>query len=58
MKYLVISLALLMDAAILYTLFGIGNVSLDWMSIGLIAVLVAGTIYHCLLASSKGADND
>lgn len=57
MKYLTIILALLMDAAVLYTLFGIGNTSFDWMTALVIAVLVLGTVYHSLLAW-QGAEHD
>ena len=57
MKYLTIVLALLMDAAVLYTLFGIGNTNFDWMTALVIAVLVLGTVYHCTLAWQEVNDD-
>lgn len=50
MRYAILGLIILIDCAILYTLFGAGNLNLGWAEALIVFVLAADVLYSAAAA--------
>lgn len=50
MRYAILGLIILIDCAILYTLFGIGNLNLGWAEALIVFALAADALYSAATA--------
>ena len=50
MRYAILGLIILIDCAILYTLFGVGNLNLGWAEALIVFVLAADVLYSAATA--------
>lgn len=50
MRYAILGLIILIDCAVLYTLFGIGNLNLGWGEALIVFLLAADVLYSTAVA--------